>query len=395
MVIPYYEELENKLIRYELANLSGENRNRGVTSTILSSKPAFILPNSDLYYTTTNHHGANFYRDVTHCLEVIETSKIREKIEIYKYKEFRGLCVDDNAPKTRFDIYDNEILIDDMNYYKFDKKTYDLICKFLGRQLTYKEYTEKEIFNGNNNFDIYMTEKRKDIQTIVINYDAKERIGTLKDRLIKAREEILSNGLRAADVRDYLNFNCIPFSKYHPYLENLYNDDCKKIVLSIMESKIQVYYYFLKLLGEGNYGVQLLEPLLQYPNKLIKAKEKTEVSDYGLPNVDMDGKLEGLKNIRFIQDFAVQTMDFDKVESQLRKTITTSKINIYESFFNYLIMDFDVIKIPKIIYREDENRFIQMKHNEFITTSKEKEFEEEVKLIKKHIPYNERKKYFR
>lgn len=395
MVIPYYEELEKKLIRYELANLSEENKNRGVTSTILSAKPSFILPNSDLYYTTTNHHGANFYRDVIHCLGVIETSKIREKIEIYKYKEFRGLTIGDNVPRTRFDIYDNEILIDDMNYHKLDKKTYDLICKFLGRQLTYKEHTEKEIFNGNNNFDIYMTEKRNDIQTIVINYDAKEQVGTLKDRLVKARQDIINNGLLAADVRNYLNFNCIAFSKYNPYLENLYNDDCKKIVLSIMESKIQVYYYFLKLLGEGNYGVQLLEPLLQYPNKLIKAKEEKEVNDYGLPNVDMDGKLESLKNISFIQDFAVQTMDFDKVESQLRKTITTSKINIYESFFNYLIMDFDIINIPKIIYREDENRFIQMKHNEFITTSKEKELEEEVKLIKKYVPYNERKKYFR
>ncbi len=395
MVIPYYEEIEKKLIKYELANLSEENKNMGVTSTILSAKPAFILPNSDLYYTTTNHYGANFYRDVIHCLEVIETSKIREKIEIYTYKEFPGLSIGDNVPRTRLDIYDNEILINDMNYYKFDKKTYDLICKFLGRQLTYKEYTEKEIFNGNNNSDIYMTEKRKDIQTIVINYDAKERVETLKDRLVKARVDIINNGLLAADVRNYLNFNCIPFSKYNPYLENLYNDDCKKIVLSIMESKIQVYYYFLKLLGEDNYGLQLLEPLLQYPNKLIKVKENKEASDYGLPNIDMDGKLEGLKNISFIQDFAVQTMDFDKVESQLKKTITTSKLNIYESFFNYLIMDFDVINIPKIIYREDENRFIQMKHNEFITTSKEKEFEEEIKLIKKYVPYNERKKYFR
>lgn len=395
MVIPYYEELESRLIRYELANLSEENKKRGVSSTILSAKPAFILPNNNLYYTTTNHYGANFYRDVIHCFEVIETSKIKEKVEVYKYNEFRGLSINDNAPKTRFDIYNNEILIDDMNYYKLDKKTYDLICKFLGRKLTYKEYTEKEIFNGNPNFAIYMTEKRKDIQTVVINYDAKERIETLKDRLIKTRNDITNNGLLAADVRDYLNFNCIPFDKYHPYLENLYNDDCKRIVLSIIESKLQVYYYFLKLLGEGNYGVQLLDPLLQYPNKLIKKKEEKEVSNYGLPNIDFDGKLEGLKNRSFIQDFAVQTMDFDKVESQLKKTITTSKININEAFFNYLIMDFDVINLPKIIYHENENSFIQMKHNDFITTSKEKEFEEEVKLIKKYIPYNERRKYFK
>lgn len=395
MVIPYYEELESQFIRYELANLSEENKKRGVSSTILSAKPAFILPNSNLYYTTTNHYGANFYRDVRHCLEVIETSKIREKIEIYKYNEFRGLSLNDNTPKTRFDVYNNEILIDDMNYYKLDKKTYDLICQFLGRKLTYKEYTEREIFNGNHNLDIYMAEKRKEIQTLVVNYDAKERIETLKDRLIKTRKDILSNGLLAADVRDYLNYNCISFDKYHPYLENLYNDDCKKIVLSIIESKIQVYYYFLKLLGEGNYGVQLLDPLLQYPNRLIKVKEESKTSDYGLPYIDSSGKLEALKNISFIQDFAVQTMDFDKVESQLKKTITTSKINIYESFFNYLIMDFDIINLPKIIYHEDINKFLQMKDNEFITTSKEKEFEEEIKLIKKYIPYNERKSYFK
>ena len=83
MVIPYYEELESTLIRYELANLSEENKKKGVSSTILSAKPAFILPNNNLYYTTMNHYDANFYRDVIHCFEVIETSKIREKVELY------------------------------------------------------------------------------------------------------------------------------------------------------------------------------------------------------------------------------------------------------------------------------------------------------------------------
>ena len=395
MVIPYYEQLENKSVRYELANLNEKNEKMGVTSTILTAKPAFILPNSNLYYTTTNHHGANFYRNVRNCLEVIETSKVREKIISYNYNEFHGLSLDDNVPKARFDIYNDEILINESNYYKFNKKTYDLLCQFMGRQLTYKEYTEKELFSNHHNMDIYMTEKRNDILTLIVNYDAKERIETLKDRLIETRKRIMSDGLLATDVRDYLNFNCLPFNKYNPYLENLYNDNCKKIVLSIIESKIEVYYYFLKILGEGNHGIQLLDPLLQYPNRLIEIKKQKFADTYDLPETNLTEKLDALKGVDVIQDFAVQTMNFDKVESQLKRTITTSKINIYESFFNYLIMDFDIISIPKIIYYEGQNKFLQMTDNEFITTSKEKDFEEEVKLIKKYVPYNERKRYFK
>lgn len=86
---------------------------------------------------------------------------------------------------------------------------------------------------------------------------------------------------------------------------------------------------------------------------------------------------------------------FDKIETQVKKTITTSKPNIYEEFFNSLIMDYEIVQLPKLVFDEDTQKFRWIYSNEFINTGINREFEEEIKLIKKYVPYNERHKYLR
>ena len=86
---------------------------------------------------------------------------------------------------------------------------------------------------------------------------------------------------------------------------------------------------------------------------------------------------------------------FDKIETQVKKTITTSKPNIYEEFFNSLIMDYEIVQLPKLVFNEDTQKFRWIYPNEFINTGINREFEEEIKLIKKYVPYNERYKYLR
>lgn len=93
-------------------------------------------------------------------------------------------------------------------------------------------------------------------------------------------------------------------------------------------------------------------------------------------------------------DFLVQLLNFDKVE-RLPKTITTSKVNINEAFFNYLIMDFNIVQIPKVGFDVTTSDFNYLYPNEFIQYDKEKEFEENIQLIKKYIPLSERPKYFK
>ncbi len=86
---------------------------------------------------------------------------------------------------------------------------------------------------------------------------------------------------------------------------------------------------------------------------------------------------------------------FDKIETQVKKTITTSKPNIYEEFFNLMIMDYEIVQLPKLVFDEDTQKFRWIYPNEFINTGINREFEEEIKLIKKYVPYNERYKYLR
>ena len=49
---------------------------------------------------------------------------------------------------------------------------------------------------------------------------------------------------------------------------------------------------------------------------------------------------------------------YSKIETTISRTITTSIDNIYEEFFNYLLMDFNIVQIPKLMYDEKNNDFI-------------------------------------
>ena len=93
-------------------------------------------------------------------------------------------------------------------------------------------------------------------------------------------------------------------------------------------------------------------------------------------------------------DYIVQLAGFAKVE-QLQKTITTASIDIYEPFFNYLLMDFEVKRIPAVVYNNELGDFYYYRPNEFIVNGRERELEEEIRLIKKYVPLSERHNYFR
>lgn len=93
-------------------------------------------------------------------------------------------------------------------------------------------------------------------------------------------------------------------------------------------------------------------------------------------------------------DYIVQLAGFAKVE-QLQKTITTARVDIYEPFFNYLLMDFQVKRIPTVVYNEELGDFCYYRPNEFIVNGRERELQEEIQLIKKYIPLSERHNYFR
>ena len=99
--------------------------------------------------------------------------------------------------------------------------------------------------------------------------------------------------------------------------------------------------------------------------------------------------------IDILKSILVQSCNVDSIELVWPNTICTSKFNIYETFYNYLIMDYNVQIVPKRIFNEEKGAFIDYKYNEFLVPDSELRLKDEVTSIRKLVKKDERYKYFR
>ena len=72
--------------------------------------------------------------------------------------------------------------------------------------------------------------------------------------------------------------------------------------------------------------------------------------------------------------------------SFLLTLITTSSFKIYETFYNYLLNDFTIYQVPKMIYDGDKKMYVMHKQNEFFIPDNELRLKEEIQSIKKLVP---------
>lgn len=96
-----------------------------------------------------------------------------------------------------------------------------------------------------------------------------------------------------------------------------------------------------------------------------------------------------------LKSILVQACDVDSLESALPKTIVTSKFNIYETFYNYLLNDYDIQVVPKKVYDFKEQRFIDFKLSEWLVPDSELRLKDEIEAIRKRIPREERLRFYR
>jgi len=241
----------------------------------------------------------------------------------------------------------------------------------------------------------------------------KENLILLRNNLLSDYQKFLNNDISAGDVRYYLNMNCLEIFRYNPNLKNIYSLDCRNVLLMLLNSKIQIYDYFLKLYDECDDMVKLL---INHPNinvsevnfeKIIENAKKIGGASNDLEYKAMlntiisnlhdlsKNKLIHLTYKDFMQDFAVSTIGIDKIETQLNKTITTTKLNPSEFYFNYLIMGYNIVQIPKVVFDKQKQSFRIIDVNEYsIASNYNEKYKEEAKLIIKKVPYSERYKYF-
>lgn len=120
---------------------------------------------------------------------------------------------------------------------------------------------------------------------------------------------------------------------------------------------------------------------------------KNECVDFskvtGIPNIEENwyGRDVTLKSV------LVQACNYDAVESQLYRAITTSKFNIYETFYDYILHDYTIFQIPKKIYDENLQQYVDYKQSIWFISDKELRLKSELEAICKKVPLEERNQY--
>lgn len=90
----------------------------------------------------------------------------------------------------------------------------------------------------------------------------------------------------------------------------------------------------------------------------------------------------------------VQYMHYHLIE-RCGKGITTSDLRPNETFYNYLLNDFTIQQIPRMMYDNTKKMYIPYKQNQFLMSDSELRLQEEIQAIKKLIPIKERVQYYR
>ena len=96
----------------------------------------------------------------------------------------------------------------------------------------------------------------------------------------------------------------------------------------------------------------------------------------------------------WMKDVYVEYLGYHYV-ARTPRTIYTSNFNIYETFYNYLLNDFTIYRLPKMIYNPQLKRYEENIQNEFYIPDSELRLKDEIHSIKRLVSQDERYKYYR
>lgn len=104
------------------------------------------------------------------------------------------------------------------------------------------------------------------------------------------------------------------------------------------------------------------------------------------------------KNYRYrdmFSDFLVFVLGFDKVETAMRRAITTTTSMTHVRFFNYYLMDYYIKRFPKMKYNSQSGLFEKDTFLQFKDYSEERKAIDEIKEIKSKVLLKDRHLFFR
>ena len=98
---------------------------------------------------------------------------------------------------------------------------------------------------------------------------------------------------------------------------------------------------------------------------------------------------------QLFSDFMVYLLSFDKVETVMGETITTTNPNPHIRFFNYYLMDWYIFEQPPMKYNSNTGLFEYDEDNWYLGKSKDKEAEDEIEEIKAKVLKKDRHLFFK
>lgn len=169
------------------------------------------------------------------------------------------------------------------------------------------------------------------------------------------------------------------------YLGNLEYINSEKYI------KLKLYQYFLEVYSSekteiGRGIIEIFETTGYSPKFWINSNDNC----YRPKRIIMTSD-----EIDILKSILIQSCDIDSVESQWPRTIQSSKFNIYEYFYNYLLMDWNIQIVPKRVMNKNTQTFVDYKQNIFMISDKEKRLKDEIISIKANYKLEDRIQFFK
>lgn len=214
-------------------------------------------------------------------------------------------------------------------------------------------------------------------------------------------------------IRFYLNENKEDFNVFLKEIDEIlkYKSHDDRIfefsdqILSFLKNAY-INKTFFETIGRKIYATSENDFLLSNQNKSFEAQEKAYF------------EYLRLELMQHFKDIVVMYLGYDAIErfapngelikipyhpkdyaTYFEKTpriITTSYSNVNERFYNHLLMDWSVHKLPRYLWNEQTLKYEQEPtYRDFYYNQKEKILKKEINSIKRLVPLKDRYKYFR
>ena len=350
MAIPFYDEITSRLKKENIVNSEDEDLKKlGLEPLIIYLTPLFIDPDGKLYCSSNSNH-----------YETIINNHVKDALSFLN-NDYANYVIN---KRLKYLVYEDNIYFLDINDYKLYVKDVSMDDIFDSYYLNYVDLNSEKCK--------FVLVEPIISEELKIYYDANN-----PTKIIKC-----SSDITGIDVRNMVNYNANIFDILPFYTKGIYNDNALNLINEYSKIKKDIYD---KIFSIGLKSADIKEMINNLISKLCAYK------NYGFLN-------EKLKNSKIFKDISndllVMMFGYSKIETTISRTITTSVDNIYEEFFNYLLMDFNIVQIPKLMYDEKNNDFI-FSFPSSLDIGSNREAKEEISKIKKYVPYEERYLFFR